>query len=142
MKLLINGQPYTAPREEELIFLQQGTELFKAEYQKLPAEYRLLLKPFVRTVLLKLEDKAREQAGRERALHFRPGRKEDAVLFLADILTEFLAEALKHVSIHIETNDTLVAALRFELESQSEAGGQMALSGNIGLRENNGAQIP
>jgi hypothetical protein len=141
MKLSINKQGFRVPREEELLFLQQFQALLLAEYSKLPTEYRLMLKPLARGILYKMEDKVRKLHGREKALLFRPAKRQDPVLFFSKIMTGILQEALKHVSLDIETAGDTVAAFSCSISGEGQTGGQMAFNGDQWLRQNNGVEI-
>lgn len=146
MKIDWNGWVYNIPREQEAKILEQVYGLGLQEYEKLDPKWRLAGKAVAREVLRKMEDDVRKKHGKDAALAIRPPKKSDPVPFLADLLARLLLEGLSHVTLAIDaTADTIEAfSLSIErgIENPGASGGPVALDGNIGERQNNGAEVP
>lgn len=139
MKIKINSQDFDVPAEEETLLLRYIQGLLLNEYEKLDQKWRLLLKPVAREGLRKMEADARKAHGNEKALALRPAKRQDPVIHLSGVLAAILQEALKHVSIELDTADHTIAAFKVAIEGQGESRRQMATYGNERVRQDNGA---
>jgi len=145
MNIEINGVTFeiTPEKQEELIL--QLWHMWLEQYQDIPPGYRILAKPFTRKVLLDMETKITKEQGKERAIAIcRPAKGGDPNLHLLWILAGFSREAMKYATICIETEGTTntVGAISFRLKGEGESGRSLALSGDIGEREDDSSQSP
>jgi len=145
MNIEINGQIFeiTPEKQEELIL--QLWQMWLEQYAAIGQGYRILAKPFTRQVLLDMEKKITKEQGKEKAIAVcRPPKGGDPNLHLLWILAGFSREAMKYATICIETEDTTstVGTLTFRLKGESESGGPLAISGDIGEREDDSSQSP
>jgi hypothetical protein len=145
MKVLINDVEYDVPPEEEIILLKRIQTMMLAEYEKLDAKWRLMGKPVSREILRQMETKARVKHGNDKALLFRPDKREDPTIHLSNIMLSILQEAMKHVTLRIGTESTnehhTIANFGLSITNKGESGGQVAINGDFGVRENNGTQV-
>jgi hypothetical protein len=143
MKIKIDGIEHTIPADEEYAMLQQIRANMLEEYAKLEAKWRLLGKPVAREILRKMEDQARAKHGHDAALYFRPDKKADPIVFLSGIMAGLLQEALQHVTLAIGVaDDHTVTALALSVSGKSVGGGSLVTDGNVGQRQDDGAEIP
>ncbi|SRR6266496_2229543 len=143
MNIEINGQIYeiTPEKQEELIL--QLWQMWLEQYASIGQGYRILAKPFTRQVLLDMEKKIGKEQGKERAIAVcRPPKGGDPNLHLLWILAGFSREAMKYATICIDTEDTTgtVSDLTFRLKGEGESGGPLAISGDIGEREDDSSE--
>jgi hypothetical protein len=145
MKVLIDGTEYDVPQEEEIILLKRIQTMMLTEYEKLDGKWRLMGKPVSREVLRQMETKARAKHGNDKALLFRPDKREDPTIHLSNIMLSILQEAMKHVTLRISTESSnehnTIANFGISVTNKSEGGGQVAIDGNFGVRQNNGTQV-
>jgi hypothetical protein len=142
MNITIDGVEYLIPAEEETLLLRQLQAHFIKMYEGLDGKWRLLLKPVARELLRAMEKKAREQYGDEVAMRIRPPHRKDPNLHLMDVSLALSQKGMEDVSIGIATADHTIANISLSIPNQGESGGQMALNGDIGVWEDNSAQIP
>lgn len=145
MKVAIDGVNYDVPPEEEVILLKRIQTMMLAEYEKLDSKWRLMGKPVSREILRQMETKARTKHGNEKALLFRPDKRQDPTIHLSNIMLSILQEALKHVTLCISTESAnehnTVANFGLTISNKGASGGQVAINGDIGMWENNGTQV-
>ena len=123
MKILLDGDLYEVSGDEQYHLLSYVEKMAMAEYDRLDSGYRLLTKTVAREILRRMEDKARQDHGKDAALYFRPERGSDPVPFCSKIFCSILAEILKRVTISISTRDHTVTGITGTIESQSQSGG-------------------
>lgn len=142
MKIQIDGVDYLIPAEEETLMIQQIRQLALDEYAKLDGGWRSTAKVAARGYLQKLENEARVKYGKEKSLQFRPAKKADSVVHVSTIMTNFLREALRNVTISVNSVDHTIAAVSLSIEGQGASRRPLVVDGHIGERQDNGAQIP
>ena len=142
MKLALNGEVYLIPDELENKLLGHFEEaVMNLIRTQLTGEIKLALKIFARNYLKKAEDKARPLVCIEHAKVFRPGKGVDPIEHLAGFMLAKLKEGLIDAIGTVEWEDSEITALNFSVKDQSRTGGQVALDGDFGEREDNGAQV-
>ena len=141
MIVLLNGDEYGITAEQRKLAVYFALEMLVEEYDKLDGKYRLLAKTLAREILRKMEAEARKKHGNEIALKFRPGKGEDVCIFLLDILSVFVEEALNRVTLSIETDNNTISAFKLSISREGETRRQMVTHGNERVRENNEPEI-
>lgn len=147
MKLFINGQEVTVPRQYEVKLMEDIYKEGEGEYQKLENTWRVLAKPFSRGILLAIEKEVARTQGKEAAMAIRPPHGEDANLWLGKIIAGVLLEGLRHVELSIDytIDERGASATAFSVaveQGTSATGGLVDSDGGARVRQINGPQIP
>lgn len=113
--------------------------LVLAEYSKLDETFRFLGKGIAREILRRMENDVLKKTGdKEKALTFRPDRKQDSVIFFIEKMTTILAVVIEHADINITTDES---GLITGVEVNRQAGGPLVTDGNIRQRQDDSTQI-
>lgn len=143
MKIAINGETYEVPDYLAAALLESFKTNTVELYRRQNEEFRFLLKPIARWFLSKMETALKPRFGKERAAEVcRPPKKGDPVLHMIEIERAALQGMTRNAVLTIETTGNTATAFNLELPIASEGGGPLAPYGYIGIRENNGAEIP
>ncbi len=117
------------------------------EYGRLEPTWRLAAKAVARGALGWIEERVRQSSGIELAKQVRPPKNVDPVPHLALIGSRLLSDMGRHVTISFETsvgdqaNTIENFAVTLTSQDPGEDGGQVDSHGDIGVRQNDRAQI-
>jgi len=111
-----------------------------SEYEKLDEGLRFGGKAISREVLRRLENDTRKKTGdEEKALAFRPDKKQDATIFLLCKMLAFIGAAVEHIDITISTTeDGSITGLSIDNPTR----GSVDTHGNIGIGQDNSSEVP
>jgi hypothetical protein len=150
MNIIINNLTYTLSNEQEAILMGLLHGKLLQEYAQLEPTWRLAAKAIARGALSWIEQRVAATAGIEVAKQTRPAKGQDPVPHLVTIGSRLLSDMAGHVSISFETainTDTDKAgtlenfAVRISAKDSDENRGPVDSHGDIGIRENNRAQV-
>ncbi len=143
MHIEINGVSYEVP---QAYVNQLASDLFglaeQAYEEKLDDTVKIGLMAITRTLLVKEELSIRMKHGKEAARAMRPPPKADPNVWLARQCLPSIQEMLKNAILSCKTESGSVTSLGVSNTGTSVAGGQMDIARDIGLRENDGSQVP
>lgn len=145
MQVEINGETFALPPAAEEKLLQDFWTMLAHLYEtRLGDKEKAGLMMITRAMLLKAEIEARAKVGKEAALRFRPPRKADPNLFIAESFLPQAREALGHATIHIDTeaSGNRITALNLTLEGAGAGGRLLDSAGNAGVGQDDRAAIP
>lgn len=137
MPIKWNEHLYAVPPK----FVELGANLIIEEYQKLDETWQFLCKPVAREILRKMEESLRKKGQIEKSLFFRPAKKQDAVLHLIFCVSSIIGEALQRVTIAITTTEDQAIPAITAATLEDQAGRPLAVNGDIGIGQNDRAQI-
>lgn len=107
MRIEINGMACEMPPEVQRKLLDYLQNDLEQRYTRdMDGAMKALAKAFTRKVLLDMERKARKIGNEELAARFRPPRRADPNLHLANVLRDFGEEGLKHVCLYITLDES------------------------------------
>lgn len=142
MRIFLDGQAYTVPREQEARMIQQFRSKADETYEKTEITGQLVITAVVRWILTKIESAVRKSHGKEAALLVRPPKKKEPALHLSALLANHLQDIVENAELTIETDGAgNTTAFNFSIPAQDQPRGSLVSDGNIREWEDNGAQI-
>lgn len=149
MRIELNGVACEMPPDVQrklLDFVQSDLE--QRYTRDMDGAMKALAKAFSRKILMDLEKRARKAGGDELAARFRPPKRADPNLFLANVIRDIGEEALKNVCLYIslaEDGESYIVsdlrAGRIE-QAQGQIGRPLADTGHDGIGEDHFLETP
>ena len=134
MPILLDGKEYRINQK----LIKDCFELAVEEYGKLDINLKLVGKTVARAILTKMEDGVRKKTGdEEKALFFRPNKKEDAVLFLLSRLFGVIGTAINNANITLLTTDGEITCAAIE----NPSGRSLASDGDERIRQDDSSEV-
>lgn len=107
MRIEINGMACEMPPDVQRKLLDVVQNDLEQRYSRdMDGAMKALTKAFTRKLLLDMERKARKAGGEELAARFRPPRRADPNMHLANVLRDIGEEGLKHVCLYITLDES------------------------------------
>lgn len=142
MKIFLDGQAYTVPREQEARMIQQFRAKVDETYEKTEPTGQLVITAVVRWILAKMESAVRKSHGKEAALLIRPPKKKEPALHLSGLLANHLQDLVQDAELTIETDGNgNTTAFNFSVKAEDQGGGPLVSHGDQREWQNDGAQI-
>lgn len=144
MKIFLDGIEYRVTAEQEQKLLEQLNAMGADMYEKQGLELQLLGSALANWILNKWARAIKKAKGPEAALAIRTPKKADPVLHLSKLFAGIFGKVLEHAELTITTDGAGTAqSCQLQLQTpENQGGGSLVLNGDIGQREDDGAQVP